>query len=190
MRIERLCFYMRLPVRSCVEAKETHTFPPGLVLQPCVNNADTFPLTQGDVTCDAETLYLETEKEGHLWWFVIAAFSPAEAYPFTAPYTAEEMGYRMMEFTQPSRVLYWLETHSFYPLRTETYDREGNLSRVEVRLTKMVHKELGERGYSPFIQVYWDVSTDLITYNIRDGIRLMQWSPADAFTFFSPDFMR
>lgn len=89
-----------------------------------------------------------------------------------------------------SRVLYWLETHSFYPLRTETYDREGNLSRVEVRLTKMVHKELGERGYSPFIQVYWDVSTDLITYNIRDGIRLTQWSPADAFTFFSPDFMR
>ena len=89
-----------------------------------------------------------------------------------------------------SRVLYWLETHSFYPLRTETYDREGNLSRVEVRLTKMVHKELGERGYSPFIQVYWDVATDIITYNIRDGIRLMHWSPEDALTFFSPDFMR
>jgi len=89
-----------------------------------------------------------------------------------------------------SRVLYWLEKHSFYPLRTETYDRDGNLSRVEVRLTKMMHKALGERGYSPFIQVYWDVGTDLITYNIRDGIRLMQWSPTDALTFFSPDFMR
>jgi hypothetical protein len=89
-----------------------------------------------------------------------------------------------------SRVLYWLETHSFYPLRTETYDREGNLSRVEVRLTKMVHSALGERGYSPFIQVYWDVATDIITYNIRDGVRLMRWSPADARTFFSPDFMR
>lgn len=89
-----------------------------------------------------------------------------------------------------SRILYWFETHSFYPLRTETYDREGKLSRVEVRLTKMVHKELGERGYSPFIQVYWDVATDLITYNIRDGVRLMRWSPADARTFFSPDFMR
>ncbi|MGE0681924.1 MAG: DUF1329 domain-containing protein [Candidatus Binatia bacterium] len=89
-----------------------------------------------------------------------------------------------------SRVLYWLETHSFYPLRTETYDRDGNLSRVEVRLTKMVHKELDERGYSPFIQIYWDITTDLITYNIRDGVRLMHWSPEDTRTFFSPDFMR
>jgi len=89
-----------------------------------------------------------------------------------------------------SRMVYWLETHSFYPLRTETYDREGKLSRVEVRITKMVYKELGERGYSPFMQIYWDVATDLITYNIRDGVRLMRWSQADAHTFFSPDFMR
>ncbi len=89
-----------------------------------------------------------------------------------------------------SRVLYWLEKHSFYPLRTETYDRDGKLSRVEVRVTKMVHKELGERGYSPFIQVYWDLESDILTYNIRDGIRLMHWSDTDAQTFFSPDFMR
>jgi hypothetical protein len=89
-----------------------------------------------------------------------------------------------------SHILYWLETHSFYPLRTETYDREGKLSRVEVRLTKMVHTALGERGYSPFIQVYWDLASDILTYNIRDGVRLMHWSPEDALTFFSPDFMR
>jgi hypothetical protein len=89
-----------------------------------------------------------------------------------------------------SRVLYWLEKHSFYPLRTETYDREGKLSRVEVRLTKMVHHTLGERGYSPFIQVYWDIASDIVTYNIRDGVRLMQWSVDDSLTFFSPDFMR
>jgi hypothetical protein len=89
-----------------------------------------------------------------------------------------------------SRVLYWLEKRSFYPLRTETYDRDGKLSRVEVRLTKLVHTALGERGYSPFIQVYWDLATDLVTYNIRDGIQLMHWSPEDALTFFSPDFMR
>jgi hypothetical protein len=31
------------------------------------------------------------------------AYLPAEAYPFTAPYTAEEMGYRLMEFTQRPR---------------------------------------------------------------------------------------
>lgn len=89
-----------------------------------------------------------------------------------------------------SRVVYWLETHSFFPLRTETYDRDGNLSRIEVRLTKMVNNALAERGYSPFIQIYWDVASDILTYNIRDGVRLMQWSPADALTFFRPDFMR
>jgi hypothetical protein len=89
-----------------------------------------------------------------------------------------------------SHMMYWLEKHSFYPLRTETYDREGKLSRVEVRLTKMVHKALDERGYSPFIQIYWDVAADIITYNIRDGIRLMQWTPDDSLTFFNPDFMR
>lgn len=89
-----------------------------------------------------------------------------------------------------SRMLFWLETHSFLPLRTETYDREGKLSRVEVRLTKMVNSALGERGYSPFIQVYWDLASDILTYNIRDGVRLMQWSPIDMETYFSPDFMR
>lgn len=89
-----------------------------------------------------------------------------------------------------SRILYWLEKHTFYPLRTETYDRDGKLSRVEVRLSKLIHSALGERGYGPFILVYWDLGTDLLTYNIRDGIRLMQWSPADTLTFFSPDFMR
>lgn len=30
-------------------------------------------------------------------------YMPAEEYPFTAPYTAEEMGYRLMEFTQRPR---------------------------------------------------------------------------------------
>lgn len=89
-----------------------------------------------------------------------------------------------------SHIVYWLEKHSFFPLRTETYGRDGKLTRVEVRLTKMVHKALGERGYSPFIQVYWDVASDIITYNIRDGVRLIQWSPADTLTYFTPDFMR
>jgi hypothetical protein len=89
-----------------------------------------------------------------------------------------------------SHIVYWLEKNSFFPLRTETYGRDGKLSRIEVRLTKQVRPELGERGYGPFIQIYWDVASDIITYNIRDGIRLMQWSPADVSTYFTPDFMR
>jgi len=32
-----------------------------------------------------------------------SSYLPAETYPFTAPYTAEEMGYRLMEFTQRPR---------------------------------------------------------------------------------------
>ena len=61
---------------------------------------------------------------------------------------------------------------------------------MEVRLTKLVNPDLGERGYSPFIIVDWDVAADLLTYIIRDGIRLRHWSQEDVLTFFSPDFMR
>lgn len=53
-----------------------------------------------------------------------------------------------------SHIVYWLEKHSFYPLRTETYDHDNNLSRIEVRVTKLVNTALAERGYSPFIQIY------------------------------------
>lgn len=59
-----------------------------------------------------------------------------------------------------------------------------------MRLTKLVRTELGERGYSPFIQIYWDTASDIITYNIRDGVRLMQWTSDDILTYFTPDFMR
>jgi hypothetical protein len=83
-----------------------------------------------------------------------------------------------------------LDTQAFYPLRIETYDREGNLIRVEVRLSKLAPIAPDERGYGPFIQVYWDLGTDILTYNIRDGIRLMLWSSEDRHAFFSPDFMR
>ncbi len=89
-----------------------------------------------------------------------------------------------------SHIVYWLEKRSFLPLRTETYGQDGKLSRVEVRLTKLVRTELGERGYSPFIQIYWDTASDIITYNIRDGVRLMQWTSDDILTYFTPDFMR
>lgn len=93
------------------------------------------------------------------------------------------------EYSAP-RLLYWLDTHAFYPLRIETYDRENKLVRVEVRLSKRVPIALDEHGYGPFLQVYWDLETDILTYNIRDGIRLMPWSPDEVRTYFSPDFMR
>ncbi len=88
------------------------------------------------------------------------------------------------------RILYWLDQHAFFPLRTEMYDREGQLNQIEVRLTKLMNPALKERGYGPFIILDWDVPLDLMTYIIRDGLRLMEWSAADRLTFFSPDFMR
>ncbi len=88
------------------------------------------------------------------------------------------------------RMIYWLDQHAFYPLRTEMYGTEGKLIEVEVRMTHKANPELGERGYSPFILVYWDLESDLLTYNIRDGIRGVRWSKKDELTFFRPDFMR
>ncbi len=88
------------------------------------------------------------------------------------------------------RILYWLDQHAFFPLRTEMYDREGRLSQIEVRMTKLLNPALKERGYGPFIILDWDVPLDLMTYIVRDGLRLMEWSAADRLTFFSPDFMR
>jgi hypothetical protein len=149
-----------------------------------------FPVTRPQITItEADGTYREiATKDLKLM---------GEDYPFYTPdggvpcYVVEA---RTREDWLPdyhaSRVLYWLDKHAFYPLRIETYDRQGNLSRVEVRLTKLVHSDLGERGYSPFILVYWDLATDLLTYNIRDGVRLTHWSPEDVLTFFSPDFMR
>ena len=93
------------------------------------------------------------------------------------------------DYARP-RLLYWLEKRAFYPLRTEMYDRAGRLVQVEVRRTKLVNPELGDRGYAPFIHLYWDIAADILTYNIRDGIRPMEWSAADTLTYFSPDFMR
>lgn len=89
-----------------------------------------------------------------------------------------------------SRIIYWLDQYAFYPLRTEVYDREGRLSQIEVRLTKLMNPALKERGYGPFLILGWDVPLDLMTYIVRDGHRTMKWSAVDRETFFNPDFMR
>jgi len=88
------------------------------------------------------------------------------------------------------RLLYWLEKHSFYPLRLEQYGREGNVALIEVRLTAVFNSALGERGYGPLFILYWDIATDLMSYMVRDNHRVKQWSAKEQETFFSPDFMR
>jgi hypothetical protein len=88
------------------------------------------------------------------------------------------------------RILYWLEKHSFYPLRIEQYGRDGKLAMVEVRLTEMFNPALQERGYGPLFIVYWDIASDLMSYNIRDNHRVRQWNEQETQAFFNPDFMR
>lgn len=88
------------------------------------------------------------------------------------------------------RILYWLEKHSFYPLRIEQYGRDGKLAMVEVRLSEMFNPSLKERGYGPLFVLYWDIASDLMSYNIRDNHRVKQWSAAETEAFFNPDFMR
>lgn len=88
------------------------------------------------------------------------------------------------------RILYWLEKHSFYPLRAEQYGRDGKLALVEVRLTDTFNPDLGERGYGPLFILYWDVPSDVMTYMVRDNHRLKHWNQEEQQVFFNPDFMR
>lgn len=88
------------------------------------------------------------------------------------------------------RLLYWLEKHSFYPLRIEQYGRDGKLAFVEVRRTTVFNPTMGERGYGPLLITYWDIASDTLTYSVRDNHRLKQWTPEEQQFFFNPDFMR
>jgi len=88
------------------------------------------------------------------------------------------------------RILYWLEKHSFYPLRIEQYGRDGNLAFIETRITSMFNPALGERGYGPLFILYWDIASDIMSYNIRDNHRVREWTPDERASFFYPDFMR
>ncbi len=88
------------------------------------------------------------------------------------------------------RILYWLEKHSFYPLRIEQYDTDGKLAMVETRISEMFNPALKERGYGPLFVLYWDIASDLMSYNIRDNHRLKQWTEEETEAFFNPDFMR
>jgi hypothetical protein len=88
------------------------------------------------------------------------------------------------------RILYWLEKHSFYPLRVEQYGRDGKLALVEVRLTDIFNSALGERGYGPLLILYWDIESDIMSYLVRDTHRVKHWTPDEQAVFFNPDFMR
>ena len=88
------------------------------------------------------------------------------------------------------KLVYWLDRHLFYPLRIESYDREGKLMKIEVRTARLIRPELQERGYASFLTVYWDLSLDMMTYSFHDNFAPREWSEKDRQVLFSPDFMR
>jgi hypothetical protein len=40
------------------------------------------------------------------------------------------------------------------------------------------------------LDLYWDVTTDLMTYSAHDGHQLREWTDEDQKSFFNPDFLR
>ena len=84
------------------------------------------------------------------------------------------------------RILYWLEKHSFYPLRIEQYGRDGKLAFIEVRMTTMFNPAMGERGYGPLLITYWDIASDTLTYSVRDNHRLKRGPLKSSNSFSTP----
>lgn len=88
-----------------------------------------------------------------------------------------------------SKLIYWLDKRSFFPLRIEEYDREGNLVFINVRTATRANPQLGERGYAVLFDLWWNIPLDLMTASIHWGIK-KEWSEQDKRNFFNPAFMR
>ncbi len=88
------------------------------------------------------------------------------------------------------KLIYWLDRHHFYPLRIESYDREGKLVKIEVRAARLVNAKLKERGYASTRTIYYDLALDMMSYSFHDNFESREWSEKDQQVLFSPDFMR
>ncbi|MBI3246231.1 MAG: outer membrane lipoprotein-sorting protein [Deltaproteobacteria bacterium] len=87
------------------------------------------------------------------------------------------------------RILYWLDQHTFFPLRIEQYGKDGTLIFISVRLGALFNPALGERGYSSVSHVDWNLSADVLSYMFTDVTLTQPWSEADQALFFMPGFM-
>lgn len=88
-----------------------------------------------------------------------------------------------------SKIIYWLDQQSFFPLRIEEYDDDGNLIFINVRTGVRANPALGDHGYAVLFDLWWDMSIDLLSASIH-GILPKTWSEEDKTIFFSPGFMR
>ncbi|MBI3757472.1 MAG: DUF1329 domain-containing protein [Deltaproteobacteria bacterium] len=88
-----------------------------------------------------------------------------------------------------SKIIYWLDQQSFFPLRIEEYDNDGNLTFVNARTAVRANPALDDHGYAVLFDLWWDIPIDLLSTSIH-GILSRTWSEADQKIFFSPGFMR
>ncbi len=88
------------------------------------------------------------------------------------------------------RILYWVDQHHFYPLRTEQYGPDGELVAMEVRLASLFNPAMKGFGYQNQITNWWNAQLDFLAYGIHDAHKHWQWTEKDKDTYFNPDFMR
>ncbi len=120
-----------------------------------------------------------------------------DAYPFYTPeggvpcYVIEAKAKPewLTDYYAP-RILYWVDQHHFYPLRTEAYGPQGELVSLEDRIAEMYNPELKERGYHNLITVWWNAQLDFLAFSVHDAHRRQEWSEKDQEVYFNPDFMR
>ncbi len=85
-----------------------------------------------------------------------------------------------------SKLIYWLDQRSFFPLRIEQYDRAGKLTSVTVRTASLANPKLKEHGYAGFLELSWDLPRDIMTSSIHTVIP-KEWSEEERQLFFQPE---
>ena len=87
-------------------------------------------------------------------------------------------------------LIYWLDKHYFYPIRTEKYDAKGELIMVEVRNAKLENPARAEFGYAALMSLYWDLPHDIMSYSMHDAHTPHEWTEEQKSMIFTPEFMR
>jgi hypothetical protein len=88
-------------------------------------------------------------------------------------------------------LIFWLDKHYFYPIRTEKYDHQDKLMMVEVRNPRLENAAMPEGfGYAASLTVYWDINHDIMSYSMHDGNEPITWTEEQKGMLFTPEFMR
>lgn len=87
-------------------------------------------------------------------------------------------------------LIFWIDKHYFYPIRTEKYGQDGNLIMIEVRNARPENPAREGFGYAASHTVYWDLEHDIMSYSFHDAHMPHDWTPEQQAMIFTPEFMR